>query len=147
MTCVVIFSITVLLISNDFYRTNLQPETYEVFDELRAGGADVLNSVEDVHLLLHLHVFEHVAGCTQQSTATRSVPGRVVNQNKEDLSSASTCSSLSFWGKPHLFESVYIIHVMKVLLKCVYVSNNASNKCKWITPIPKSNAGETGNIG
>ena len=57
MTCVVIFSMTVILINNDFYITNLQPETYEVCDELRAGGADMLNSVEDVHLLLHLHVF------------------------------------------------------------------------------------------
>ena len=85
MTCVVILSMTVILISNDFYRTNLQPETYEECDELRSGGADVLNSVEDVHLLLHLHVFEHVAGSTQQSIATRSVTGRVVNQNQEDL--------------------------------------------------------------
>ena len=58
--------IAVMLISNNFYRKNLLPDTHEVFDELRAGGADVLNSVEDVHLLLHLHVFEHVAGCKQQ---------------------------------------------------------------------------------
>ena len=68
-----------MIVSHDFDRTNQLPETYEVCDELRAGGADVLNSVEDVHLLLHLHVFEHVAGCTQQSTATRSIPGSGVN--------------------------------------------------------------------
>ena len=65
MTCVDIILMTVILICNDFYRTKLLSETYDVFDELRAGGADVLNSVEDVHLLLHLHVFEQVVGCTQ----------------------------------------------------------------------------------
>ena len=38
----------------------------------------MLNSVEHVHLLLHLHVFEQVASSTQQATASGpvSVDGR-----------------------------------------------------------------------
>ena len=47
--------------------------TDQVCDELRPSGADVLNSVEDVDLLFHLQAFQHVAGGTQQATATRSV--------------------------------------------------------------------------
>ena len=66
-----------------YYTLFTLKDTDQVCDELRAGGADVLNSVEDVHLLLHLHVFEHVAGSTQQSTATRSVPGH--NTHNQDL--------------------------------------------------------------
>ena len=46
-----------------------------VRDELGPTGADVLDGVEDVHLLFHLQLLEHVAGDTQQSTATGAVHG------------------------------------------------------------------------